>query len=121
MTAGVATAASVALAGAASAQFRRAGTTVDPVHPARASALVTTGPNSLTRNPMYVGLTGLLVSHAIRRGSWAALAPVAVFAFVIDRVQIPPEEAALTAQFGADYEAYRSRVPRWVGLRRGTS
>lgn len=103
------------LATAASAQFHRVGTTVDPVHPTRASVLVTTGANSLTRNPMYVGLTGLLVSQAVRRSSWVALVPVAAFVLVIDRAQIPPEEAALRAHFGAEYEAYRARVPRWLG------
>ena len=52
---------------------------------------------------------------AIRRGSWAALLPVAVFVVVIDRLQILSEEAALSARFGTDYEDYRQRVPRWLG------
>ena len=52
---------------------------------------------------MYVGMAGLLVSNAIRRGSWRALVPVVGFTFVIDRWQIAPEESALLANFGADY------------------
>jgi protein-S-isoprenylcysteine O-methyltransferase Ste14 len=64
---------------------------------------------------MYVGLAGLLVSNAIRRGSLAALVPVAGFTLAIDRLQIVPEESALLANFGADYEAYRGTVPRWLG------
>jgi protein-S-isoprenylcysteine O-methyltransferase Ste14 len=36
--------------------FRRAKTTVNPLHPEKASALVTTGLYRITRNPMYVGL-----------------------------------------------------------------
>ena len=87
------------------------------MHPERASALITTGPNAVTRNPMYVGLTGLLVANAVRRGSWVALLPVATFVLVIDRVQVAAEESALLANFGADYEAYRATVPRWLGRR----
>ena len=64
---------------------------------------------------MYVGLSGLLVANAVRLGAWKALVPVAAFALVIDRLQIPAEEAALLANFGAEYEAYRATVPRWLG------
>ncbi len=64
---------------------------------------------------MYVGLSGLLVSYAIRRGSWTALLPAAAFVVVIDRLQIPSEEAALSAHFESAYEDYRRRVPRWLG------
>ena len=108
-------AASFALAGSAAGQFRRQGTTVDPLDPARASALVTSGANGLTRNPMYVGMAGLLVAHALRRGSWRTLLPVAAFALYIDRVQVAAEEQALAVRFGSEYDAYRRRVPRWLG------
>jgi protein-S-isoprenylcysteine O-methyltransferase Ste14 len=63
---------------------------------------------------MYVGLAGLLVANAIRRGSWTALLPVAAFTVVIDRLQIAAEEPALLANFGAEYEEYRASVPRWL-------
>jgi len=106
----------MSLAGASARQFRRRGTTLDPLDPTAASVLVTTGPNAVSRNPMYVGLVGLLAANALRRGSWAALVPVVAFVLVTDRVQIASEEAALLARFGADYEAYRARVPRWLGL-----
>ena len=79
--------------------------------------LVTTGANAVTRNPMYVGMAGLLVANALRRGSWTALLPVAAFTLVIDRVQIAAEEIALLAHFGADYEAYLAAVPRWIDAR----
>ncbi len=97
--------------------FRHSGTTVDPLHPDRASALVTTGPNAISRNPMYVGMAGVLAAHAIWRGSWAALLPVAGFVAVVDRLQVAAEEPALLGRFGAEYESYRASTPRWVGLR----
>lgn len=115
--AGAMTLASAGLAEGSARIFRGSGTTLNPFDPAQASVLVTSGPNAVTRNPMYVGLTGLLVANAIRRGSWSALAPVAVFALVIDRLQIASEEAALLAQFGAEYEAYQAAVPRWLDRR----
>lgn len=119
---GAATAlASATLMGAALLQFRRQGTTVDPVHPHRASKLVTTGPNALTRNPMYVGLAGLLLAHAVVRGPQRAVPPVLVFALVVDRFQIAPEEAALRTRFGEAYTTYCSKVPRWLGLPGGAT
>lgn len=108
--------ASGALAITAGRSFRHAGTTLDPMEPARASVLVRGGPNAATRNPMYVGLTGMLVANALRLGSRRSMVPIAVFVLVIDRVQIASEEAALSARFGEDYEDYRATVPRWVGL-----
>ena len=103
------------LAASAARQFRRRGTTLEPFNPALASALVTNGANSVSRNPMYVGLTGMLLANSVRLGSWKSLLPVAAFAVVIDRVQIRAEESALLSNFGADYESYRAAVPRWLG------
>ena len=108
-------AASGVLAGSAAGQFRRRGTTLEPFNPALASVLVTTGANSVSRNPMYVGLAGLLVANSVRLGSWKALLPAAAFTIVVDRLQIAAEESALLSNFGADYEAYRAAVPRWLG------
>jgi protein-S-isoprenylcysteine O-methyltransferase Ste14 len=114
--AGATVAASVATMGSAMRVFRSSGTTVDPVHPDRATSLVTSGPFRITRNPMYVGLTGLLTAHTLLRGSTLALAPQAAFFLLIDRLQVPAEEAAMAGKFGADYDSYRSRVPRWIGV-----
>lgn len=109
--------ASVSMAGAAATRFRRSGTTVEPFHPEHASVLVTGGVNALSRNPMYAGLAGALLAHAVRRGSWAALLPVAGFVAYIDRVQIAAEETALREKFGPEYEAYLASTPRWIDRR----
>jgi len=94
--------------------FRRAGTTSNPMQPAKASALVTGGIYRRTRNPMYVSLLLLLVAWAVFLASgWALPGPVA-FVLYIGRFQILPEERALSAMFGADYAAYKSRVRRWL-------
>lgn len=109
--------ASGALAGAAASRFQRTGTTLEPFHPDRASVLVTEGANAVTRNPMYVGLAGMLLAHAVWRGSWTALLPLAGYVGFIDRAQIAAEETALDARFGPDYDAYRATTPRWVDRR----
>lgn len=109
--------ASLSIAGAAASQFRRSGTTLEPIHPDHASVLVTTGANAISRNPMYVGMAGLLVAHALWRRSWVALAPVAGFVVLIDRIQIEAEESALLDKFGSAYEDYRAASPRWLGVR----
>ena len=102
------------LAGSAGT-FLRHRTTVDPMRVERAQHLVVDGPNRLTRNPMYLGLTGLLLSHAIARRSPSALIPLAGFVWLIDRHQIPAEEKALEERVGQDYLDYKETVPRWLG------
>jgi protein-S-isoprenylcysteine O-methyltransferase Ste14 len=109
--------ASFSMAGAAASRFRRRATTLEPLHPERASTLVTDGVNAISRNPMYLGLAGLLLGHAVWRGSWPAVLPLVGFVVYIDRAQIQAEEVALLERFGADYEAYRARTPRWIDRR----
>jgi protein-S-isoprenylcysteine O-methyltransferase Ste14 len=101
----------------ASRRFRAARTTFEPFDPSQASSLVTDGPYAITRNPMYVGMAGLLAAHALGRGGWLTPLPVAAFVAVIDRVQIRPEEEALRRKFGEEYDSYCARVPRWLGPR----
>lgn len=115
VTGGALAAGSVGLLAAANRLFSSHHTTVNPFEPARATTLVTDGVFDRTRNPMYVGLAGLLAAHAVARGGWLTALPVAAFVAVIDRTQIPAEEVALAARFGPAYTDYRRRVPRWLG------
>lgn len=94
--------------------FRRASTTVDPRDPARASALVTGGPFRLSRNPMYVAFAAALLALALALGNPLALAFVVLFIAWMDRVQIPAEEKALRANFGAAFEEYARGTRRWL-------
>jgi len=104
--------ASLDLAGLA--YFLRAKTTINPLKPANASALVTSGIYRFTRNPMYVGLATLLLAWAIYLSNPAALAGLPLFVLYMNRFQIAPEERALEARFGAEFIAYRARVRRWL-------
>ncbi|MFE6509055.1 methyltransferase family protein [Nocardioides sp. NPDC057767] len=115
VAAGLVAAGSVYVAGTAARAFKHKGTSFDPLEPERATAVVTDGPYRYTRNPMYVGMTGLLLAHAVLRGGLLPLVPVAAFVAVIDRTQIPAEERALSWSFGAAYDSYRAATPRWLG------
>ena len=114
--AGAVAVASAGLLASSVREFRRSRTTVNPMTPEQVTSLVTSGPHQISRNPMYVGMAGLLSAHALSRGSWTAVLPVIGFVGVIDRLQIPAEEVALTAQFGPAYADYAAAVPRWLGI-----
>lgn len=94
--------------------FRRAKTTVNPLKPENASALVSGGIYRVSRNPMYVGFALFLVAWAAWLSSPAALAGVIGFVLYINRFQVAPEERALAALFGDDFERYKARVRRWL-------
>jgi protein-S-isoprenylcysteine O-methyltransferase Ste14 len=93
--------------------FFRRRTTINPLRPARASALVTGGIYRITRNPMYVGMAFLLAGWAVWLGAlWPFLGPVFLVAY-LTRFQIEPEERILRSKF-SEFEAYAARVRRWL-------
>jgi len=94
--------------------FRRAGTTVDPLDPRRASALVTDGIFRYTRNPMYVAVALALAGWGLHLGDVPALLGVPAFVAWMDRLQIPAEERALRELFGVEFERYCRAVRRWL-------
>ena len=96
------------------AAFRRARTTLDPMKPETASALVTDGIYRHTRNPMYLGLAFLLGAWAVLLGAPWSLLGLVLFVVYLNRFQIRPEERALGAAFGVAYETYRAAVRRWL-------
>ena len=106
--------ASTLMGASAVAKFRAETTTVDPMNVSAAATVVQSGPFRLTRNPMYVGPAGMLFAHALWRKSLLAVVPAMMYIAMIDRFQIPAEEAVLKEKFGATYEDYARRVPRWV-------
>lgn len=94
--------------------FRSSRTTVNPLKPQRASALVTGGVYRVTRNPMYVGMALLLLAWAAYLSSLLPLLGPVLLVLYLTRFQIRPEERALQAIFGAQYAAYAARVRRWL-------
>ena len=94
--------------------FHRMKTTVNPLKPDAASSLVVRGVYRWTRNPMYLAMLLMLVGWACIVANWAALAMLPLFVAYLNRFQIVPEERALHARFGAEFENYRRKVRRWL-------
>ena len=72
------------------------------------------GPFALSRNPLYVGLVALDVAIALLAPSFWALAFVPLGVLALSWGAIRPEERYLSDKFGPEYDAYRSRVRRWL-------
>jgi len=96
------------------AGFRGNRTTVNPLDPDRASALVTGGVYRFSRNPMYLALLWVLLAVGFALANLYALAAALCFVPYMNRFQILPEEHAMEKRFGADYRHYRERVRRWL-------
>ena len=82
------------------------------------SAMIEEGPFRLSRNPLYVGLVVLDVGLALLAPTFWGLVLVPVAVLLLLWGAILPEERFLHERFGAPYDEYRRRVPRWVGMRR---
>ena len=78
------------------------------------SALVVLGPYRLVRNPMITGVATILAGQALFFRSWGIALEFAIF-LVVNAIYFPlVEEPGLRRRFGAEYEEYRARVPRWL-------
>ena len=112
-------AAAIAIAGVALMafsifKFTRARTTVNPLKPTTATALVTSGVFALTRNPIYLADLIFLIALATWLGSICAFALAPVLVWYLNVFQIAPEEEALASLFGEEYRSYCARVRRWI-------
>lgn len=86
-----------------------------PRNPAKTpKALVTNGPFNYTRNPMYFGLTLILLGISILITSAIVfLAPITFF-ITINLIYIPKEEKMLKNIFGQEYLDYKKNVRRGI-------
>lgn len=94
--------------------FHQARTTVNPMRPQKVSTLVSTGIYRYSRNPVYLGFYMMLIGWGSLLGHYAFWAVLLIFQAYLTRFQIVPEERALAARFGKDFESYTQRVRRWV-------
>ena len=94
--------------------FARYKTTISPLTPSDTAALVTEGMYRYSRNPMYLGLLLITIASTIWFGTWLGIIINIVFIFLINFLQIIPEEEALLEIFGEEYEEYKKNVRRWI-------
>jgi protein-S-isoprenylcysteine O-methyltransferase Ste14 len=78
------------------------------------TTLVVSGLFRFVRNPMYVGVVTAIEGVALATHSWAAAFYGLVVAAAFHLRVLFYEEPRLTREFGAEFEAYAARVPRWI-------
>ena len=76
--------------------------------------LVVTGLYRHVRNPMYVSVLAAVLGQAFLLGDARLIAYVALFWLACHLYVVAYEEPTLTRTFGAEYEAFRANVPRWL-------
>ena len=106
--------ASISIMAAGIWEFRRASTTVNPLKPDTASSLVDGGIFNFTRNPMYLGMTGIQLALFIYLGNIISALLIPLFVMFIHHFQIKPEEQAMAKLFPSAFAPYCQRVRRWV-------
>ena len=92
--------------------FTRVGTAIHPL--ARSSFLVRSGPFRFSRNPIYLGMVLILTGSTLGLGSATPWLIIPVFIGALAQQVIAGEERKLTAEFGAEYLEYCTRVRRWL-------
>jgi protein-S-isoprenylcysteine O-methyltransferase Ste14 len=90
-----------------------------PVEPPK--RLVVGGAFHRVRNPAYVSVVSMVVGQGLFFASVPVLLYAALLAFGFHLFVVLYEEPALRRQFGAEYEEYCRRVPRWIPRLRGRS
>ena len=97
---------------AAALRIWSAGTTATVWRPS--TALVQDGPYAYSRNPLYLGATAQYVGLALAFGTWLALVMLPIALWLVQKLNIEPEERYLLNKFGQTYQNYSARVRRWL-------
>jgi protein-S-isoprenylcysteine O-methyltransferase Ste14 len=93
-------------------EFKRAGTPPEPHKPT--TAIVTSGPYRVTRNPIYLSFTLVQLGIALWTGSGWILVLLLPVSVIMNYGVIAREERYLERKFGDEYFNYRRRVRRWM-------
>ena len=83
-----------------------------PIDPPK--ELVVSGLYKYVRNPMYVGVLLVILGHFLWFGFWNLLIYAVVVFAAFSAFVIFYEEPTLKRNFGAAYEDYLKKVPRWI-------
>jgi protein-S-isoprenylcysteine O-methyltransferase Ste14 len=76
--------------------------------------LVVRGLYRFVRNPMYLGVTIVLLGEALLTRSGALVLYWAIWFALANLFVILYEEPSLRRRFGASYDAYMMQVNRWI-------
>ena len=85
------------------------------IHPNGMPAhLVTTGPFSMSRNPIYLANSLLLIAIGLAGGMAWFVVLAFIASFAVSKLAIEREEKVLALNFGKKYRDYQKRVRRWL-------
>jgi protein-S-isoprenylcysteine O-methyltransferase Ste14 len=73
--------------------------------------LITAGPYSHVRNPIYLAMFGMLVATGLTISRWQALLAGILVFLIGNEIRIRSEEKLLRETFGSKFDEYASRVP----------
>ncbi len=104
--------AAVALFAISVREFRRSATPIRATRPP--TAVVTTGPYRLSRNPIYLSFTLFQLGVAVWANSAWLLGTLVPTLGLMSRGVIAREEDYLAQRFGEPYLAYKASVRRWL-------
>src|ERR1700732_4702911 len=79
-----------------------------------ATDLATSGPFSVSRNPLYIGIILLNIGIGCIVNSWWIFLLSAGLAATLQKGVTEPEEAYLERKFGDKYLRYKAKVRRWI-------
>ena len=99
---------------AAVSSFKKQKTTVNPISIEKASSLVINGIFKYSRNPMYLGMSFILVGLAFKFNLIGGLLFTSIFMSFITIFQIKPEEVAMEKLFKQQWKDYIKNVRRWL-------
>jgi protein-S-isoprenylcysteine O-methyltransferase Ste14 len=77
--------------------------------------VITRGLYRFTRNPSYVGMILMHIGLGIACSSWLFLLLTVVMMIMLNAV-LPSEERYCLYRFGDDYQKYKNKTPRWIGI-----
>ncbi|MDA8746732.1 isoprenylcysteine carboxylmethyltransferase family protein [Litoreibacter sp.] len=92
--------------------FWRRKTTIEPHH--KPAKLIKEGPFRLSRNPIYLAMSIILLGAIFGNGQPIGLVLLPIFVLIISMRFVIPEEDMLRDAFGAEGDAYIKATRRWL-------
>ncbi len=96
----------------ATLKFRQLRTNIKPFQ--EPNKLITTGVFGISRNPIYLGFVLISLSAAFYFNQLSAFLLVLMLFLLANYWYIPHEERDAARIFGPEFEAYKTRVRRWL-------
>ena len=76
--------------------------------------LITAGPYSVVRNPIYLGMFGMLLATGLVFSRWWNFLGAIVFFLIGNQIRIRAEEKLLREAFGSQFDEYARQVPAFL-------